>query len=60
MRKNVNELTHEEFSKKFMASVVEFYEEWRDENEARLPGFEQAIERVKRQGVLPATVWPDA
>jgi hypothetical protein len=53
----VNEVTHEHFSRLFMEAVEEFYEEWKEKNEGRMPDFEAALSRAKRQGVLPATVW---
>lgn len=46
-----------EFSKLFMDAVIELYGEWKDENDASLPDFEQAIGRAKRDGVLPESEW---
>lgn len=46
-------MTHAEFSKSFMASVQEFYDEWVEENGGTMPNFEDALERAKSEGVAP-------
>ena len=43
----------EKFSKSFIESVQEFYDEWVEENGGTLPNFEDALERAKSEGVAP-------
>jgi hypothetical protein len=43
----------ERFSKSFMEAVEEFYEEWKVDNNAKLPDFEEALIRAKTEGVAP-------
>lgn len=59
MPRPVESIENGEFSKLFMDAVIEFYDEWKKENDASLPDFEKAIERAKSQGVLPDSEWPE-
>jgi hypothetical protein len=47
----IDEASPEDFAKMFFEAVDEFYEEYREQSGSRLPDWEQALERAKREGV---------
>jgi hypothetical protein len=49
-----NPPSKEDFAREFIEAVEEFYQEWLDEQEGvkSLPDFEEALERVKREGMV--------
>lgn len=50
----INEWSKSKFSHEFFATLEEMYQDWsREHNHARLPDWEEAIERAKREGVQP-------
>lgn len=55
---NPDTISREEFAKLFFEGVDEGYREWQaaqNATSARLPDWEAAIARAKREGVLPIT-----
>jgi len=53
MTKMVEKWTEEEFCSEFWGSVDEFYGRWKENSGGRLPDWEAAIARGKRDGIPP-------
>jgi hypothetical protein len=53
MINKIDNSSPEEFSEMFFASVDEFYLEYREQSGSRQPDWEHAVERAKREGVVP-------
>ena len=49
----LEQIPHDVFSTLFLAAVEEFYKEWMEEKDAKLPDFEKALRRAKIEGVAP-------
>lgn len=53
MTEMVKKWTEEEFCREFWGSVDEFYGRWKENSGGRLPDWEAAIARGKRDGIPP-------